>query len=1380
MNAEELENRLSPFFAWFDRVVDTEDFPGDKQKYIDENVEKFKLYNLNYSNLNDASEEVKARFFILNNVLLKQFYNSDKTDFFKMHKFLKCFIDFSNYPDSDDYTNLTEEFFRVISESITSDIANYDNPDTLYKNLYIYIKEAITGIRFDTRYNLSIIEEIIDLINNMKNDRYDSNAKYFFGIKRLAEENNNDEHLFDALIAASISKINDLDVKERLLFEYLDKYVNYIRNFPIGFSDYNQNRVLETFNTVINSFPNMDDRVRLCRKVYLYRPVFDGQESLSCSLINKVFVEASKKPKEIDKILPTFKKVLDDRFLSGFLTSHTISSLFDYLTNDDVLIEKYNELINDSVLSKFFDEHVFSSFVHSLSNPNTKVKFLMDGYNNDLIKERDTIPLLFELKNKESLLDYELMETFYKTYKNNMSIAFLSQGKRVDLDVNRRFKEEEEKYISEGRLEELLNKYKTIGQIDDSTLKVVYEVVSKYINNLTYEDMLNRLSKSPNTIEIVKHLAFINRLSYVYRDEDNNLVNAHKGDLFAFNLFEHELKKFEIMFSKCRFGRMIDYESYSSMTDDMISKFDLKIWDSMISNPLFNKDSNTKDAMLQIIAMAGLFEKDPYALERKKSIDNLFSYAGKIVTREDLHHALGLEIDDYSIMKDIFEPVTYNEYYLRDGVVIPLDIRAYFSNKLSQKRMTKLMRETGNLGSNITKFISPYLKTDKGYELKTGIDISSYKDYLKPVMSTSEYEELLNNDNTPSNVINFINPYKQVTCSGFRITDKINDPKDDYYLYQFRTSNINSIYNYEVLHRVFDSMELTYDKDFYDFFMDNQEEILENPLNQSYLKDIKQYYERIIDYYKERGNQSPTYQDMLTFIKEIPYKVTFGNEEFAIDAKNAEVTDEGYSYYEKLLNKTRTRYLTTLPRHEKVYTYKSADGKEYKILTKILRSDDPFNLLVGEKKFTNCCQRYGLAGEACMEHASTNPNGGIFVTYLLNDDNTLSLLTQSWLWVNETKACLDNVEATSLIDYAVGPAKKDLQAAVRYAIKSAGKDIIDTSKREVNNYVEDHLKRVKASNKSEEEKKQEINKLEQIRTRQILNKFTVGQAIDDIAISSEFKEKESDENSYGPKGYYDYRDSEEGHQYVIVKGSSKDIEPDDNYKEVPIYRDDRRISKETGKDIKYSTLRMITDIGEEVHREEMVNYIDERANYTIRTPEYFANFFNSALDDINVIHGEDWYIIYTVEEDEIKIHDIARRNPRIYDEGVEQTGEIIEGLNKILEEAVVLDDNNNLEFVKPINADLREDTAYLIYLVQKHRDKITQVEEDYKYRYEDIFEMEPVSVEEQNDILKNYNEIKENGNPELYMHRVKFTPSKKEIEKIIEKKTSKEIEQKKK
>ena len=48
------------------------------------------------------------------------------------------------------------------------------------------------------------------------------------------------------------------------------------------------------------------------------------------------------------------------------------------------------------------------------------------------------------------------------------------------------------------------------------------------------------------------------------------------------------------------------------------------------------------------------------------------------------------------------------------------------------------------------------------------------------------------------------------------------------------------------------------------------------------------------------------------------------------------------------------------------------------------------------------------------------------------------------------------------------------------------------------------------------------------------------------------------------------------------------------------------------------------------------------------------------------------------------------------------------------------------------NTDLREDTAYLIYLVQKHRDKITQVEEDYKYRYEDIFEMEPVSVEEQN------------------------------------------------
>lgn len=258
----------------------------------------------------------------------------------------------------------------------------------------------------------------------------------------------------------------------------------------------------------------------------------------------------------------------------------------------------------------------------------------------------------------------------------------------------------------------------------------------------------------------------------------------------------------------------------------------------------------------------------------------------------------------------------------------------------------KNKKETGNIGSELTKYLSPYVRSENGWKLRNGIQIDLYSQYLRPEMTNEEYVRLLTSPETPKELINFLNPYEEIREQGYKLKQSLTGTDCAEVIHLLLDSHLNNRYNFENLHRMFDGLDLSYNPDFYQFFLENQDQILATPENQAQLKEAKRKYDLFKKYYASRGNHNPNYNDMVVYLDKVPYTITFGNEEFAQDAKNTKVSDDGYAFYEGLLQETRKRHLTTVPRHEKTYEYVAPDGSKYQVIAKVLRADDPFNLLV--------------------------------------------------------------------------------------------------------------------------------------------------------------------------------------------------------------------------------------------------------------------------------------------------------------------------------------------------------------------------------------------------------------------------------------------------
>lgn len=1122
----------------------------------------------------------------------------------------------------------------------------------------------------------------------------------------------------------------------------------------------------EIFRNLMGTVKGVDKRLELAKKTIDYQEYYKT-EYLKPYMIYFAFKDNGpiNTKKEVNEIIYKLKKTLQDDKLGLYVDPSSITAILHNIYNDRVLIETFNELKNDSDINKLIDEGIVLEFIKSLNSDQNKlfilknliknknIKLTSDRYYNFEIK--DIIDLLkINIEDKKLLLDKELIDILYNVYNYNGTTAEL-YFRELPEQIKQKFKTKEEILIQNGNLEQLIYDYKTYGVIDNETYNKVLEIISKVRND-----------RDINATKVI-----IENSSYL-RDIIEYISITLRGDKY-----NNELEKIQALFQKTRHTDLPPVEIFKIMNLELCQKFNVNIWRDLKNQEIFNKNSNTEHALVEMMVLFGLFENFDDIDNRKKKLIKLINDYSRIFSKEEID---SLNLTSEQIEK-YFSDSLITKYTLREGTSIPPQFSGSLSKELTLQQHKRITKETGNIGSELNKFISPYVKEGNIFKLRNGIDITQYKDYLKEEMTIDKYYSLFNNL-TPQEVINFLNPFQRNTEHGYELRSNLNENEKNEIITILRESKLNNIYTYKNICRIFNGIELTYNEEFYNLFIENQELILENENAQLQFSEALIKLDKIKEYFAIRGNNNPDYQEMILYFEKNPFDVAFGNNEFAKEAINAGVTEEGYKFYEKLLEKTRNRRYTTIPRlktinketgEEEPFVHKAVEnGVTYYILVKILRTDDPLNLLVGESNFTNCCQRYKCLGSSCMEHAATSENGGILATYLLVNGKE-HMLTQSWIWTNESKLCIDNIEATKLITDQKNNMKKIYQKITFDAIKEYCEKLIEVSKMEVDRYCEKLVRMAKLKNKPIPEN------LNEIKRRQTIKIITIGAGSDDLNIKSRLTDVETPENSYGPKGYNKYRDSDGSlgaEQYVLKKELVPIPKTNDNYKEHAIYRDDRIVKTYKGIEITDYILKRIAEIEEKAHKKEMLGYSDGNGNIKITSPTKLKKLFGcKSISELNIVLGEDWYYIYTIEKDKIIIQDVAKINIEIPEEKRNQLRELTDCFRKTLKESVVTDKDGNVIKRKPIYGEFLEYTSYLLYLAYKLDGKIEQLGEDIAYSFNDKERKTYVSEEQQKQIYANRRTIKEtkNSNSDNIMHSVAFIPSPKKADSILNYETNK-------
>jgi len=778
-----------------------------------------------------------------------------------------------------------------------------------------------------------------------------------------------------------------------------------------------------------------------------------------------------------------------------------------------------------------------------------------------------------------------------------------------------------------------------------------------------------------------------------YESIDEFLENSNIGCLRVkaitnAGFMEDGVLKFKNIFRKLRKSYDVAPDILKYLKKETTENFSYKIWNEIKKN--FSWEccgvEEREKSLAEMIEVFGLFHKDKNQKNRIKKFNEILNehpFRIFVYQMEEL-----LEDDYPEYKKEILESfdIKKEKLYFINHTVIPEEFSMYLSGILTLSQVKKIKNLQGNYGKRINEFIKEHyvLEEVEVYVLK---EEKRFDEVIKLVLLSNSLENHI---------------------------------------------------NYDTMHRIFDGCDFSFHEGFYEFLMDNFELILSNKRVQTKIGEIGKCFDSIKDYYHfTAGIKTPSLKQALDYLEKANFNYKEGNLEFAQDIQKAGVTDEEkYNYYENIYEKNKIRGLYSLIRRSNVY---EIDG--YVIKAELLRKDDPFTLVVGETNYTNCCQVYHKIGHNCMAHATSSSDGGIFVTRLLKDGEWI-LLTESWDWQNNNLYCHDNIEGTEFLKRGSYRLKK----AVAEAFKLDAESIIEKSKNEVGKYIESRRKILEKS--ISEEKELELEKLKELENRQVIKIVTVGTGYDDLGLREFFHQTiKVDTNQFihgqvfhlsnfqpvdynNTKPYFDssypaYSDSKE-FQYIMT-GSLEDLVLSEETL-VPIYRDERRVMKETGDNVRNHTAKRIKDMEKEAYPRGMWNYQKVSQN----------NFHNT-----DIYLGEDWYLICENKMDNsIYIKDLARVTPTLEDEKKNQLDEIQSIVSTLIDSS------------QYIEADLKEDTSYILYLMNKRLGYIEQIGEDTSYLFGTNDSEKTVTEEEQMKILKNYVKTKEQNS--YTMHKVKF------------------------
>ena len=811
--------------------------------------------------------------------------------------------------------------------------------------------------------------------------------------------------------------------------------------------------------------------------------------------------------------------------------------------------------------------------------------------------------------------------------------------------------------------------------IDNVTIELFKIVLLKYKKILSNQDIFNLLeSEQGNNIRTV--------LQHIVEKYDKNEAKI-KSSL--------EFDKFDKLFAKTRINDFPDLKLFEVIPIELAEKFKIKVYNLFKDSHIFRDPID----LINMIGVFGLFEKDPKVKQRIDMAIKTFIYQDTFSEREIF--------SNNSFTCDAVQ-VGYN---INEKLIdfIPDVIKPYLYPNLTEQYYLFLKRMKGNIGRKVTDFLTPYIKDKLVYKLKSG---STY--YAKllgldniqniQTLSAAEYE----NPDANSSLYALINSYERIEKRGYRIKPGLTLEEQKEALKQFKVWEL--VYSRDDIHGMFSNIKPEYNEEFYNFFINHQSDISAISNNFSKLPDVQVNYLQAKSYYYARGNADPDYITIIEYLREIPYDVEFGDQEFAAESKNAGVLKEAYKYYANLLKQLKKRHVTAVPRHYGIYDFVDKNGKQYKVETKILRTSDPFNMLVGESKYINCCQKYNDEGQICMEHASTSKLGGILVINLI-DDTGPKMLTQSWIWVNEQECVIDNIEEATVLSIAPNKLRMTYEDIVAFALKKTAEDILENSNEELKRFAKKRVECIENIN-DPEIKKQEYARLSEIIKRQSLKVVTIGADYSDIIVGDYFSDKAT-RSLYLPKDYDKNGYTDAKNRYIAAGSEVNIIHPSDLFDEEPVYRDLRLSELEYGRTVKYSTLKKIIDI-------ENYNHKDKNKFSSL---EEFGQIYN--LENIKVIHGEDWYCIYEKNGQELIIKRLAKGVPRIADEYDNQLAEMVNVFRYIIGESVIIGEAGNIKKLM-VRADSTEGDLYEIYSMLLEQQEIYPLKIDVQSNLDDFSE----------------------------------------------------------
>ena len=620
--------------------------------------------------------------------------------------------------------------------------------------------------------------------------------------------------------------------------------------------------------------------------------------------------------------------------------------------------------------------------------------------------------------------------------------------------------------------------------------------------------------------------------------------------------------------------------------EDQIEKFNKKIWFNMARNELYNVNIDTKKSLVEVVLSFGAFDKDANQLERIGLIQKMATYIPKdealVVsaldkfTNENFEVVGREKIVTYHINKEklLADPNIINLFGNREKAEEELNTLTGELSIEDMERALNVDRTTENSTHDDNKVMT--------YIYKYGYDkVEEAKDYIIKLKTDIQQE---------------------------KIKDKKRGQELENKIRQFYYKNGSKlIMTPEKLHRIFDGMDMKYKPGFYEFFKDNYEQILADTEKQSEISKIQNQWDKIVE---ANLGQKVNFEKCEAYIYSQIYE-NVGEDELEIAklASNCGYSQEQFEQVQEIFNEQKKRAQSSIPQIEKKdektgYTYK------------VLRLDDPTAIFVGE--LTDCCQALGNAGESCMRHSVTSPNGRILVV----QDKEGKILSQSWIWRNKNTICLDNIEAVQKDSQN----KKIISSDLLSVIQEAAKDFVETDKVGIQRWREAQLSKLEEQKRNGSISEQEYNeskaKIEQVVQSQQLTKVTVGIGYTDVDLSGL---KADNENKYPEESVAYISDSRK--QLVLFEDQSIQHK-DNNARTVAMYTDDENSTK------------LIQVDTSEIERSQDDEYEDD--------------------DEIDEYDG------YNDEDGEIKLNDI--RNAVRYAQNRQEAREALQNIEKQLEE----------------------------------------------------------------------------------------------------------------